>query len=101
MPSASPLVLSIVGNMIDAVVAVSDESMSKWIRRAWHDGGLRLEPAAAAGFAALGPFLEAANAASPESTLSHWQSAVHVVWTTGGSLLPDHEFLALLERSPA
>lgn len=101
VPSASPLVLSVVGNMIDAVVAVTDESMSKWIRRAWHDGGLRLEPAAAAGFAALSPFLEAANAASPDSTLSHWQNAVHVVWTTGGSLLPDHEFLALLERVPA
>lgn len=101
VPSASPLVLGVVGNMIDAVVAVSDDAMSTWIRRAWHEGGLRLEPAAAAGFAALEPFLEAARTASPQSTLSRWQNAVHVVWTTGGSLLPDHEFLTLLEGSPA
>ena len=98
VPSASPLVLGVVGNMIDAVVAVPDDAISTWIRRAWQDGGLRLEPAAAAGLAALGPFLDAANAAPPESTLSHWQNAVHVVWATGGSLLPDHEFLSLLER---
>jgi D-serine dehydratase len=97
VPSASPLVLGIVGNMIDAVVAVTDDDMSTWIRRAWQDGGLRLEPAAAAGLAALGPFLNAANAAPPESTLSRWQNGVHVVWATGGSLLSDHEFLSLLE----
>jgi len=99
--SASPLVLSTVGHMIDAAVAVTDESMVAWIRRAWHDAGLRLEPAAAAGFAALEPFIEAARGASANSTLSRWQNAVHVVWTTGGSLLPDQEFLTLLERSAA
>jgi D-serine dehydratase len=100
VPSASPLVLDVVGNMIDASVALEDEAIAAWVRRAWHDGGLRLEPAAAAGFSALEPFLAEADVAPAHSTLSRWRNAVHIVWTTGGSLLPDAEFLALLARNP-
>jgi D-serine dehydratase len=82
--------------MIDAVVAVKDASLLSWVRSAHERGDLRLEPAAAAGFAAIEPFLEAAREAPAGSTISRWQDAVHVVWTTGGSLLPDDELEALL-----
>jgi D-serine dehydratase len=95
VPRASALVVQAVGPVVDAVVAVSDADMLDWIREVWRVGGLRLEPAAAAAFAALEPFRIAAQAAG-------WpllEGAVHVLWATGGSRLPDVEFEALL-RAP-
>lgn len=96
VPRASPLALAVVGRMIDAVVAVNDEALLDKVRSAWRTAGLRLEPAAAAGFAAVTPWLRHLQQAAPAGPPSAWRNAVHVVWTTGGSLLPDHEFDALL-----
>jgi D-serine dehydratase len=92
VPMASALVMKSVGASIDAAVAVTDTSMLEWVRRAWETAGLRLEPSAAAGFAAVSVYLEAARAAG----LAPPANAVHVVWTTGGSQLPDDQFAALL-----
>jgi D-serine dehydratase len=93
VPVASALVMSSVGASIDAAAAVPDTAMLEWVRRAWNDAGLRLEPSAASGFAAVSLFLEAtrnAGAALPTG-------AIHVVWTTGGSQLPEDQFTALLQ----
>lgn len=98
VPRASPLALAVVGRLVDAVVAVGDDALLHWVRRAWNEAGLRLEPAAAAGFAAVQPWLQALardDGAAPVHP--HWRDATHVVWTTGGSLLPDEEFQALLD----
>ena len=96
VPVASRLVMSSVGASIDAVVAVTDESMLDWVRRAWHESGLRLEPSAAPGFAALPLFVEAAHKAGVPLP----PDAVHVVWTTGGSQVPEDQFTALLQGDP-
>ena len=96
VPVASKLVMSSVGASIDAAVAVTDAAMLDWVRRAWNESRLRLEPSAASGFAAVPLFLEAARntgAALPPG-------AIHVVWTTGGSQLPEDQFTALLEGVP-
>ncbi len=96
VPLASRLVMSSIGASIDAAVAVTDESMLDWVRRAWSASRLRLEPSAASGFAALPLFLEAAgNAGTPLP-----EQAVHIVWTTGGSQLPEDQFTALLQGDP-
>jgi D-serine dehydratase len=92
VPLASKLVMSSVGASIDAAVAVTDESMLDWVRRAWSDSRLRLEPSAASGFAALPLLMEATGNAGV--------SATHVVWTTGGSQLPEDQFTALLQGDP-
>ena len=83
VPRPSQLVLDLVGDQIDAAVALPDTAMVDWVRRAWRDAGLRLEPSAAAALAAVEPFL----AAQP-----HLSSAYQVAWTTGGALLPESEF---------
>jgi len=96
VPVASKLVMSSVGASIDAAVAVTDAAMLDWVRRAWNESRLRLEPSAASGFAAVPLFLEAARntgAALPPG-------AIHVVWTTGGSQLPEDQFTALLQGVP-
>jgi D-serine dehydratase len=77
-------------------VAVSDAAMLEWVRRAWNEAGLRLEPSAASGFAAVALFLEAARNAGAALA----PGAIHVVWTTGGSQLPEDQFTALLRGDP-
>jgi D-serine dehydratase len=96
VPVASKLVMSSVGASIDAAVAVTDAAMLEWVRRAWNEAGLRLEPSAASGFAAVALFLEATRNA--EAALA--PGAIHVVWTTGGSQLPEDQFTALLQGDP-
>ena len=93
VPSASPFVMQAIGRNIDAVVGVTDQAMVDWVRRAWAQAELRLEPSGASGFAALDPFNSRARAAG---VIDSDAKPVHVVWTTGGSLLPEAEFAALL-----
>jgi D-serine dehydratase len=84
--------------------------MLEWVRRAWREAKLRLEPSAASGFAAVTLFIEAERnagaavrlaasdlAASAVTASTLPSTAIHVVWTTGGSQLPDDQFAALLE----
>jgi D-serine dehydratase len=92
VPVASGLVMDSIGASIDAAVAVTDAAMLEWVRRSWAEARLRLEPSAASGFAAISLFLAAARAANAAPAAN----AVHVVWTTGGSLLPEDQFAALL-----
>ena len=98
VPSASPLVLQAIGRNIDAAVAVTDQAMVQWVRRAWAEAGLRLEPSGASGFAALALFIERARVAG---LINPTATPIHVVWATGGSLLPEPEFSALLASDAA
>jgi D-serine dehydratase len=96
VPTASELAIELIGPRIDGVVAVPDAAMVDWARRAWREANLRLEPSGAAGFAAVGPFL-----AARDSRGDPIPDATHVVWTTGGSLLPDSEFQRILASPSA
>ncbi|WP_267360590.1 MULTISPECIES: D-serine ammonia-lyase [unclassified Methylobacterium] len=90
--SASLLVARTVGRLIDAVVTVPDADLFRWLKVLWSGAGMRLEPSAASGFAALNRFL----AETPPADVV---SATHVVWTTGGAHLPEAEFAAALARA--
>lgn len=96
VPRASALVLDAVGDAIDAAVAVPDAAMTEWMGEMWRAAGLRLEPSAAAAFAAFAPF-EAALSRS--STWPRLAGATHLFWATGGSLLPDDEFLGVVDAA--
>jgi D-serine dehydratase len=93
VPVASKLVMSSIGASIDAAVAVTDTAMLDGVRRAWNEARLRLEPSAASGFAAVPLFIEAVHKTGEALPAG----AVHVIWTTGGSQLPDDQFRALLD----
>jgi D-serine dehydratase len=90
--SASMFVARTVPTLLDAIVTVDDDALFGWAFRMWKSNGFRLEPSGAAGFAAMPPFKLASTQAS------HAGKSTHVVWTTGGSLLPDEEFSRVLER---
>lgn len=94
VPRASELVCAAVGSIVDAVVAVPDAAMAQWVSRAHRAAGLRLEPSAAAAFAAFAPLAAASAGAAGWPALDQ---AIHLFWATGGSRLPDAEFLPLLE----
>ena len=89
--SASLLAARAAGPLVEAVVTVADDALFRWLRRLWDEAGLRLEPSAAAGFAAVAPF-----AAGIDPGLA--ARATHLVWATGGAHLPDAEFEAALAR---
>jgi D-serine dehydratase len=97
VPRASELVLRLAGDDIDAVMALPDAMMRTWVRRAWQDESLKLEPAAAAALAAADVFPEMVERLNGGPTRIDWQAATRVAWTTGGALMPNEVFLELLE----
>jgi D-serine dehydratase len=76
--------------VVDGVFTATDETLTRFVAALWHDEGLRLEPAAAA--AAAGPCL-VREAAVPRLA---GRSATHILWATGGNMLPEADFNALL-----
>ncbi len=67
---------------IDGCYSVSDERMSHLLRMLWDSEDIRLEPSALAGM--YGPVSQKkARGAIP--------SGVHLVWATGGSMVPEGE----------
>ncbi|HLT90060.1 MAG TPA: D-serine ammonia-lyase [Woeseiaceae bacterium] len=99
---ASPLVLAEVRDEIDAVVAVSEESLLQWVRRAWAEAHMKLEPSAAAALAAILPLGEAvAEGKHAGAPWRYLDDAVHVAWTTGGDMMPDAVFEGLLRQPGA
>ncbi len=88
--AASQFSARVVAPLVEAVVTVRDEDMLRWVGAAWRGAGLRLEPSAAAAFEACA-FAERQAALPPAAT--------HVLWTTGGALLPDDVFESLLASS--
>lgn len=93
---ASQFVAGNVGRLVDAIVTLDDATLCAWVAYAWDQGGLRLEPSAAAALGAIGPFLAAREAASSGPQTGHTgidpAECTHVAWTTGGNLLPDAVF---------
>lgn len=94
---ASELVASLIGDQVTAAYTVSDADLLRWVAALYESKGLRLEPSAAAGFpGALKYVWESAELQPRRHALAN---ATHVVWTTGGSLVPDAEFESLLNRA--
>lgn len=100
---ASPLVLDKVRTEIDAIVAVPDEDLLDWVRRAWAEAELKLEPSAAAGFAAFRelrrqwPDIQQSTPGD-RAAMKHLDRGCHVIWTTGGDLMPEKLFQDLQQQ---
>lgn len=73
---------------LDAFATVGDEELFRLQSQLWTRQQRKLEPSACAGFAALPPFADRAD-------------ALHIVWATGGSMVPEAVFLADLQRGQA
>lgn len=84
---ASLLVTGFLGNFIAGVATVTDADLSYWVERMWKGEAMRLEPSSAAGFAAL------ANHGQAIMQSLGKKPGTSIIWTTGGSFLPDEEWL--------
>lgn len=96
--TASMFVARTIERLVAACATCTDAELFAWADRAWRAHGLRLEPSAAAGFSGL---TAALGAPGPLGAAARAPGATHVVWTTGGSHLPEAEFQAVLERAAA
>jgi D-serine dehydratase len=72
---------------------LTDAAMFGFLQRAHVHAGLRLEPSATAGFAGPG-WVEASEAF--RARLPAAVAMTHLLWCTGGSLIPDAEHAANL-----
>uniref|UniRef100_I2Q0F6 Probable D-serine dehydratase n=1 Tax=Desulfovibrio sp. U5L TaxID=596152 RepID=I2Q0F6_9BACT len=79
--------------IVDGVFTVTDAAMVASVAALWRDEGLRLEASAAA--SAAGPHLVRA-AGLPRLA---GRDATHILWATGGSLLPEADFADVLAQA--
>lgn len=90
VPRASLLAAQAMRTLVAGVFTVADQTLFEHLALAQTSEGLRIEPSAAAGFS--GPLhLRDRALAHPGST--------HVVWTTGGLLVPDAQYARFLQRA--
>lgn len=78
--------------LIDGYATVGDEELYRLLALLEQTEGWRLEPSAVAGFAGIVPVLEQAQHASPLA------NATHLVWGTGGSMVPREEMDGYVAR---
>lgn len=97
---ASGLVCDLMAPLLDGVFTVSDARLLRGVKQAWTAESLKLEPSATAGFdgpARLASARESGQRLAP-GLANHLDQATHLLWTTGGSLVPDAEWRAWVEN---
>ena len=93
---ASELVVALVGEHIKGAFTVTDDEMFRWLARAYREENLRLEPSAAAGFP--GALQHVWSLSTTQAQRERLEAATHVVWTTGGSMVPEQQYRSMLQR---
>jgi D-serine dehydratase len=99
---ASMLVAPLMRDQLDGIYTVTDEQLFALFRAGHEAMGLTVEPSAAAAFA--GPYHVLGTPAGRAyleraGLLGRLANANHVLWTTGGSLVPAPERRRLLDRA--
>ena len=90
VPRASALATETMQSIVAGAFTVEDSTLFTHLKLLLSTQGLRIEPSAAAGFSGI-QWLQDNVLACPGAT--------HLVWTTGGSLVPDSEYQKFLEWS--
>lgn len=90
---ASEMVSRVMSSRLDALYTVTDESLYSNLRLLYETEGIFIEPSAASSFA--GPSLVESWGLYDSDTLS---GANHILWATGGGMVPQSERDAYLRR---
>ena len=101
---ASPLVAPMMRSLLAGLFTVEDDDLFRWIHALAQTEQVLIEPSAAAGFA--GPGELQSSAAGRDFLAAHGLTqrlgqATHVVWSTGGSLVPREEHARFQARGQA
>lgn len=91
---ASPLVSPVMLQQLSGIYTATDEDLHCWLHRMARTESIALEPSAAAGIG--GPRWLAHSEAGrayleAQGLVSDMPNASHIIWTTGGSLVPERE----------
>lgn len=95
VPRPSRFVGRLMESVVDGALTVAEADLPALVARAWSSAGLRLEPSAAAALA--GPAV--VRAAGLPALAG--RAATHIVWATGGGMLPQADFEAVLALAGA
>ncbi|CAN5166762.1 D-serine ammonia-lyase [soil metagenome] len=101
---ASMLVAPLMRSRLAGVYTVTDEQLFGMVARAFESEGLEVEPSAAAGMA--GPLVLARSYAGRrylerEGLAEKLPDSTHVIWTTGGALVPAADMSRNIDRGRA
>lgn len=104
VPRASLLAARLMQPLLSGVFTVADDTLFAHLVQVLDTLGERIEPSAAAGFS--GPAMLAGTPVGQAWLRSSGvgavlQGATHLVWTTGGLLVPDAQFAGFVQRGRA
>lgn len=100
----SQFVAQVMQPLLNGVYTVLDDDLFRWLALANQHAGLRLEPSAAAclgGPSAITATKEGQHYLSQQGIDGVMENATHVMWATGGSLVPDEEYQDFLKKGQA
>lgn len=97
VPVASRLALMTMRNRVSACFTVTDDDLFRGLYDVYQELGQRVEPSAAAGLSGPRMMLES-DVGHQLLQSTGLAEATHVVWTTGGSLVPIAEHDEMLRR---
>ena len=88
---ASGMVCRVMSPLLDGIFTLDDQALFELLAVVFDAEGVKLEPSAAAGVAGISRVLEAQGALNSKAT--------HIVWATGGSMVPDGEWQGYYDKS--
>ena len=100
----SGLVGRAVGPRVTAFCTVEDAELPPLVARLWREEGVKAEPSACASVAAARAFCSLSGAEADDAlaarglTRAEIAAGTHVAWLTGGAMMPQEEFAALVEQ---
>jgi D-serine dehydratase len=98
---ASEWVAQTIRQLVSGVFTVRDEDLFQDLYLLDETESLRIEPSAAAGFRGPSWILESEQGRrylADHALTEKMDAATHILWTTGGALVPDEEYQRFRER---
>ena len=89
---SSALVGRAMEELLSGIVTVRDERLFDYLHALWETEGIFIEPSACAAFQGPVCLRQMKHVYSGgEAVMNHMNQAAHIVWATGGSMVPDAE----------
>jgi D-serine dehydratase len=101
VPTASLLSGAVIGDLVSGCLTVGDDDLFRFVYALFTTEGIAIEPSAAAGIAGT-PFLFTCGQTSEylrkTGIADCMDRAVHLIWTTGGRLVPAEQLDTFIRR---
>ena len=94
----SGLVCRTMRPLIDGVVTVDDLRLYQYLAMAWDTQKVKLEPSAAAGFYGYCRATQKSEYLENHNLSNKMNNSTHIVWATGGRMVPDKDWLCYYEN---